>query len=550
VLALRLAFLQLLHGGTYRRLAEQNRLRLVPQLAPRGLILDRQGRPLAANRIVFRLAAVPQDLPALPVWARLGPLVNVAPRELERRFNEQRTLPFLPATLVSRVSKSVALRVEEERVRLPGVLIEPVTVRQYPVGPAAAHLIGYLSQPSPEAFPVLKQYGVRPKDLVGRAGIEQALDAYLRGQSGGSLVEVDHQARQIRVVGHREPIPGQSITLTIDAALSALIGQRFGEATGACVVLRPQTGEALAMVSVPGFEPEFFATQDAVRIQRLFADPGAPLLSRATNGAYLPGSIVKPVTAMTALEHRLISPATTVTCPGYLAIGNRRFHCWNRDGHGTVTLHEALMLSCNVYFMQIGRRLGLDRLRAGFSSAGFGRRTGWPMGEQSGRLPFGRRLSEGEVALLAMGQGEILVTPLQAAAMASAIANGGWLMEPWVVKTVAGHAAARSHGVALGWSDEHLSVVRAGMAAVVNAPQGTGARASSAQVRIAGKTGTAQTNLPGRPHGWFVGFCPAEDPLAAIAIVAEHGGSGGELPAAMAKAICEYVVAQDVGSPG
>jgi len=546
ILVLRLVLLQLVHGATYRRLAEQNRLRLVPEPAPRGLILDRAGRRLATNRTVFRVAVVPQELEDRTLFGRLGPLVNRPSGELERRFNEHKTLPFLPATVVSHVPKPVALRIEEERVHLPGVLVEPIITRQYPLGSVAAQLLGYVGQPSPEGFSTLKHYGVRPQDLVGRAGIEQELDAYLRGRSGGSLVEVDHRARQIRMVGYRQPVPGEPVGLTIDAALSALIEHQFGQAPGACVVLRPQTGELLAMVSIPGFEPEVFATQDHVSLRKLLADPQAPFMNRATHGTYLPGSTVKLVTTMTALEHRLITPATTFECPGYLTIGNRRFHCWNRDGHGPVALREALMVSCNVYFMQVGRQLGLAKLRAGFTSVGFGRRTGWPFEEESGWLPGGRRFSEGEVALLAIGQSEILVTPLQAAVMVSAIANGGWVVEPWVVKTIGKHAVARSHLFPLGWSAESLAVVREGMEAAVNEPQGTGIRAHSTKVRIAGKTGTAQTHIPGRPHGWFLGFCPAKDPAAAIAIVTEHGGSGGELPATIAKAICESIATQSL----
>lgn len=566
ILVLRLGYLQLWQGQTYRQLAEKNRLRLIPQSAPRGLILDRAGRRLATSRTVFRVAAVPQDLPAdapraprgarragvlqeetherSSVFARLGSLVNLPAPALEEQFNTARTLPFLPATLVSRIPKTVALRIEEERVHLPGILVESVVTRHYPLGSVAAHLLGYVGKPSAEAFPVLKQYGVRPQDLVGRAALEQELDAYLRGRAGGSLIEVNHRGRQVRVLGYREPIPGEPVVLTIDAHLQALIEQQFGQQPGACVVLQPKTGEVLAMVSIPSFEPEAFATQDQPTIQHLLGDPNAPLMNRATLGVYLPGSIAKLVTAMTALEHQVITPTTPLECRGQLVLGDRAFHCWNRDGHGVLTLRDALTVSCNVYFMQVGRRVGLERLRAGLSSVGFGRPTGWRLQEQPGFLPGDRRLSEGEVALLSIGQGGILVTPLQVAIMVSAIANQGWLVEPWVVKTVGEHSMVHSHLVPLGWSAKSLAEVQRGMLAVVNDPQGTGIRAHSEHVRIAGKTGTAQTHLPGRSHGWFVGFCPAENPIAAMAIVAEYGGSGGEVPATIGKAICEYLTTQ------
>ena len=562
LLVMRLGHLQLIQGAAYRQRAEDNRLRLIPQSAPRGLILDRRGRRVAATRTDFRLAAVPQDL--MPrafasrfhraaeseattpqeVFARLSQLVDRSPAALEREFKRTRSLPFLPATLMERLPKSLALRVEEQRLRLPGIMVESVTTRAYPLGPVAAHLIGSIGVPTAEAYPALKEYGVRPQDFVGRAGLERELDAYLRGRSGGSLIEVDHRARQVRVIGYRQPVPGEPVVLTIDAELQALIERQLGEQPGACVVLRPQTGELLAMVSSPGFDPAVFAAQDQEVIGRLLTDPQAPLMNRATLGMYLPGSIVKPVTAMTALEERVIEPTTPMHCPGYLTMGDRQFHCWNRDGHGDLAVHDALMQSCNVFFMQMGRRLGLARLRAGFMRAGFGRRTGWMLDEQPGHLPEGRRFSEGEVAMLAMGQGEILITPLQAAVMVSAIANGGWLVEPWAVREVGQRPMGRPHLVSTGWSRRNLAVVRSGMDAVVNDPQGTGIRAHSERVRIAGKTGTAQTHLPGRTHGWFVGFCPIEQPAAAIAIVAEYGGSGGDVPATIGKAICEYLAEQ------
>ena len=550
-LILRLAFLQLLHGAAFRQLAERNRLRLIPEAAPRGLILDREGRRLAANRITFRVSAIPQDLPSATrssgspdralVFAHLSRFVEVTPKDLEKRFQHQRTLPFVPAALITHVPKTTALRVEEERLRLPGIVVEAVVHRHYPLGPTAAHLLGYLSQPTAEALPALKPYGVTPKDLVGRTGLEGEFETVLRGQSGGAMIEVDHRARQTRVVGARQPQPGEPLTLTLDAQLQALVEERFGQQAGAAVVLNPKTGEVLAMVSVPVFEPEAFALQDQAAVRRYLSDPRAPLMNRATHGTYVPGSIVKPITAMAALHHRLITPQSTTTCAGRLVIGDRAFHCWKRDGHGPLTLHEALMRSCNVYFMETGRRLGVDRLRQAFERVGLGRPTGWWRDEEAGHLPTRQRFTEGETALLAMGQGEILATPLQVAVLASAIANDGLLVTPWVVKAVGERPVGRPHVVPIGWAPEPLAAVRAGMLAVVNGPQGTGLKARSGRIRIAGKTGTAQTHVPGRPHGWFMGFCPFEDPVVAMAIVAEHGGSGGELPALIGKAVCEWV---------
>jgi len=246
------------------------------------------------------------------------------------------------------------------------------------------------------------------------------------------------------------------------------------------------------------------------------------------------------VTAAAALEHQVITPRTTIVCPGSLTIGDRTFHCWNRDGHGPLALSEALMQSCNVYFMTVGRRLGLARLRAAMEKVGFAHRTGWPLEESRGHLPS-RRLTEGEVAMLAMGQGELLVTVTQAAVMAGVFANGGSLVTPWLVVSVDGRPGPRPMPRRIGWSAASIEAVREGMEMVVREPAGTGHRAFTDAVSIAGKTGTAQTHVPERPHGWFVGFCPVASARAAMAIVAEHGGSGGDLPAEIARTICEYV---------
>ncbi|HBH97885.1 MAG TPA: penicillin-binding protein 2, partial [Candidatus Omnitrophica bacterium] len=366
----------------------------------------------------------------------------------------------------------------------------------------------------------------------------------LHGRAGGSLIEVDHRGRQRRVLGFRPPLPGESVALTLDAKLQAAIERQFGSQAGACVVLNPSTGEVLAMVSRPGFDPNVFAEQRQPEIRRLLQDPASPLLNRATDGVYLPGSILKLMTAMAALEHHVVRPEWSVECRGSLLLGDRRFHCWNRDGHGVVSLREALQQSCNVYFMQVGRRVGISRLRAQLAQAGLGRPTGWVMEEQRGHLPVDRRLTEGEVALLAIGQGQILVTPIQVAVMVSAIANGGRLVTPWIVAEVGGQAIPPPASRPLGWSRQSIEIIRRAMIAVVNEPIGTGVTARSDQVRIAGKTGTAQTHRPGQTHGWFVGFCPAEAPRLAMAIVAEYGGSGGGLPASIAKVICEESLRQ------
>lgn len=547
-LLLRLGYLQVIRGGYYRRLADQNRLRVVPSPAPRGLILDRQGIALATNRISFRICAVPQELHARgEIFKRLAPMVDVQVAELEARYLKNRSTPFMPATLIRQASKPIALRVEEARLSLPGITVEPIITRHYPLQSAAAHLLGYLSQPDETTLPVLKSYGVQSQDLIGRAGLERDLDSYLRGKSGGALIEVDHRSRQVRMIGDREAQAGVSITLTLDAELQQAAERALSGHAGACVAIKPQTGEVLVLASAPAFDPEAFALQETQRIAAFMHDEERrPMMNRATQGLYAPGSIIKPLVALTALQQRVISPTSSLTCGGFLQIGDRKIHCWNRDGHGIVSVHEALMGSCNVFFLETGRRLGIERLRSGLQAAGFGRKTGWPLGDEAGQLPGGRKLSQGEVAMLGIGQGEILITPMQAAVVASAIANRGSLVEPWVVQAVGDHVVGRSHLTRLEWPDAAIATVIRGMTAVVNDPHGTGIRAHSDRISIAGKTGTAQTHIIGRTHGWFMGFCPIDNPQLAIAVVAEFGGSGGDLPAAVAHAVCEAAASAPV----
>ncbi len=545
LLGIRLVHLQLIRGAYYRNLAEQNRLRVIPEQAPRGVIVDRRDRILAANQTVFRVAIVPQDVENLPaVLTRVSQFVHKPVEALAQKYAKERSLSFVPATIVSHVPKEIALRLEEERWRLPGLLIQAETIRSYPRGSSAAHILGYLSQPTSEELAVLKQYGVRPKHLVGRMGLEALLDDALRGRGGGLMVEVNNRGQQVRVLGRRPPEPGQRVTLTVDANLQSLIEQALGAQAGACVVLDPQTGAVLAMVSAPSFSPAAFVTPEGNTVSRLLNDPAAPLMNRAAVGVYTPGSIAKLVVAAAALENHVVTPQTQIVCPGSLTIGDRIFHCWNRDGHGPLTMPEAIMHSCNVYFMTMGRRLGQQRLRAAMERIGFSHRTGWPLEEQPGRLPQ-RRLSEGEVAILGIGQGEILLTVLQAAVMASVFANKGWVVEPWVVHSIGDHEVAHRAPHQIGWSASTIDTVLTGMRMVIREPAGTGHRAFTPVISIAGKTGTAQTHVVDRPNGWFVGFCPVDAPRIAIAIVTELGGSGGDLPAEIARTICEYVAAPD-----
>src|SRR3990167_4398030 len=270
LLVVRLAHLQLVRGQVYRRLAEQNRVRLVHEPAPRGLILDHAGRLLAASQTIFRVAVVPQETTDLPsLLAQVGSVTARSPETLRSQFQKEQSFAFMPATIVSYVPKEVALQLEEARWRLPGLLVKSETVRAYPGGSVAAHVLGYLSQPTAEELPRLKSYGVRPTQLVGRMGVERLLDDALRGTSGGLMVEVNNRGKQVRVLGAKPPEGGGRVMLTLDAQLQSLITQAFGTQAGAAVVWNPQTGAVLAMVSSPAFSPESFVITSGDTVRRL-----------------------------------------------------------------------------------------------------------------------------------------------------------------------------------------------------------------------------------------------------------------------------------------
>lgn len=545
ILSIRLVDLQVLQGQHYRDLARKNRIRFIPKQAPRGRILDRKDRVLASNQTIFQVAVVPQDVEDMDVLLDEVALLSATPpEELRRNLRRGRSYVFMPATIVSRVSKPIALRLEEERWRLAGLIVKPLTVRDYVMEGTASHLLGYLSQPKENELPLLKRYGIRPQYLIGRTGLERTFDYTLRGYSGGQVIEVNHRGHQINLLKERPPQMGGDVKLTIDAQLHSLIEEVFGDQKGAAVVLNPKNGEVLAMVSVPGFNPEDFVLRNLKEVRDYLSNPDAPLMNRAIMGVYPPGSIAKLVVAAAALEQGVVTPHSTITCEGAIRIGDRTIHCWKRDGHGPVNLQEAIRTSCNVYFMTVGRWMGIEMLRSAYTRVGFAKKTGFILTERSGHLP-NRRVSGGEVALLAIGQGPFLVTPLQLSLVASLFANGGWVLKPWLVSEVNGQHTDVPGRYRLGWSDKILDTVRAGMADVVAHEDGTGIFARSELITIAGKTGTAQTGVEGENHGWFAGYCPVEDPKVAFAIVAELGGSGGSFPADMAKTICEYVHYED-----
>jgi len=430
-----------------------------------------------------------------------------------------------------------------------------------------AHLLGYLGEIGPTQLKTLSREGYRMGDEIGQFGLEKAWEKHLRGRSGGQQIEVDALGRQIRILDQKEDVPGHNIFLTMDQDLQESAHRVLKGKPGAVVILEANTSAVLALVSTPAFDPNAFARGiSAKEWSRLVQDKARPLHNKAIQGLYPPGSTFKIVLAIAALEERIVRPETTFPCYGSIAVGERVFRDWKVTGHGTVNLYKALVESCDVYFYQLGRELGVDRIARYARKLGLGERSGIALdGEQAGLIPdtrwkrrrYGEPWYPGETPSVAIGQGYVNVTPLQMANAMAAIANGGNLYQPWFVRKVESldGKLIRAYGPekirSLNLNKRTLTVLRRALKDVVHSNKGTGVKARSSRVQIAGKTGTAQVAkmvgeiiksedlpYPIRDHAWFAAYAPAARPEIVVVILLEHGGHGSKA-APLAKELIE-----------
>ena len=574
----RLFQLQVVEGEQHLQNSLRNSIRTIRLAAPRGEILDREGRVLATTRPAFDLDVVPSELhDASRTLDVLSVLLGAAPERLRGELGDPRgRARFQPVRLADDLGWESLARVESHRYALAGVLTEVRPRRTYPNGPLAAHLLGTIGEVRQEQLDNDngRLAGYRAGDVVGQSGVEALLETQLRGRAGGRNVLVDVAGREVEVLDRIEPSAGGRAVLALDLdlqrtaedALSAS-GTPGEPVAGAVVAIDPRNGDVLALVSLPDFDPNAFSGGgvDPVTWRELMHDPARPLQDRALAGQYPPGSTWKPIVAAAALQEHVRTPSTTVFCPGYFAFGNRSYRCWRKEGHGTVDLHRAIMQSCDVYFYRAGLELGIDRLAQYASAFGLGQRTGIGLeGEKGGVVPssawkerrFGAEWLPGETVSASIGQGYDLVTPLQLAVAYAAIANGGDVVRPRLVLEIEGPTGTRiaqppeivSH---LPVEPEYLARVREGLRAVVETPGGTGGKGRVPGLAVAGKTGTAQVvklehteGLKGnaipwkyRDHAWFVSYAPADDPQIAVSVLVEHGGHGGSAAAPIAQKV-------------
>jgi penicillin-binding protein 2 len=565
---LRLFVLQVLQGSKYRELSEENRIRVEVLTAPRGEIRDRKGRLLADCAPSFTVTLDPYDKAYVrhpkgidSTLAILGPILGVDPKELHDKIQRERKVSFLPIRLKRNVDmKSVAF-VSEHRDQLPGVEVESEPLRRYTLGPLASHLLGYVGEISDKELADPKYANYLSGDLIGRMGIERGYESLLRGVDGKRFVEVNALGRKGEFLGEKHPVlpvRGQDLTLTIDLDVQRAAENAFEPgARGAVVAIDPRNGEVLALVSKPNYDPNEFSTGiTQARWDELSSGGNYPLFNRAIQAAYPPGSTLKPFTALAALETGAITAGTTFaqTCNGAFQFGSRRFGCWKHEGHGTLAVHDAIVRSCDVYFYQLGVRLGMDRLSEYMAKLRLSDRTGIDLPqERRGLFPdpawydrhFGAgRWSKGLVLNLAIGQGECSLTPVKLAQLAAFIANGGTLWRPHVIRSIGNELPSRSitpddsmkEVVEVG--GRSLATIRSAMEAVVSDPTGTGGQAKLDSISVAGKTGTAQ-NPHGKDHALFICYAPAESPRIAIAVLVENAGHGSTAAAPVARKVLE-----------
>jgi len=553
--------LQIFQHDNYQRLADNNRIRLVEMPATRGIITDRNGIILADSTPNYSLAVVPEDMD--DDWEvelrALARLLSRNPDEAVNRFTESgRKEPYRAIRIFENLDDREVALIESESDRFPGANLRVIPRRYYPFGRAAAHTLGYVGEISPEQLASRLYRGASMGDIIGKFGLEKIYDNYLRGKDGGRQVEVNAQGREINVLGITEPVPGLNLVLNIDIRMQKILEEGLAGKQGAAVAMDLKNGGILAMVSQPSFDPNEFSLRiSRQRWNEILKDPSHPLQNRAIQGVYPPGSTFKVVTAAAALMEKSLDPDDEIFCPGYYRFGGRTYWDWKLGGHGKVNLFKGIVESSDVYFYQAGEKTGIEAISNWAFDLGLGKTTGIDLpGELGGLIPtpeWKKRTKNepwfpGETLSASIGQGFVLVTPLQMVSLYSTVANRGLLLEPHVlsrIEDVTGRVVEeknieikrRSRVSQDAWN----RIVEA-LVGVVENDKGTGRRARIRDFAVAGKTGTAQVvrleawrgkkeeEIPWelRDHAWFIAFAPYDDPEVAVAVVVEHGGHGSK----------------------
>jgi len=578
ILFARFFYLQVIQHDYYATRANENRISLVPIVPNRGLIIDRNGTILARNYSAFTLEITPSKVPDLEATiGELAKIVSIEAKDrkrFKRLMEESKTFESLP--IRNRLSDEEVARFAAHRFRFPGVEVKARLFRQYPFTELASHALGYIGRIADRDQDWIDDNGhgsnYKGTDHIGKTGLEQFYEFELHGETGYEEVEIDAGGRAVRVVSRTAPVSGNNLALTLDAKLQEIAENAFGERRGALVAIDPTDGGILALVSTPTFDPNLFV--DGIGSSdwdELNNSPDKPMINRALNGAYPPGSTFKPFMALGALTLGKRTPQQAIADAGYFQFGNHRFMDDKKGGHGMVNMHTSIVVSCNTYYYILANDMGIDNIAAFMGQLGLGSRSGIDIpGESEGVLPSQewkkRRFKKpeqqkwypGETISVGIGQGYNAYTPMQMAQAVATLANDGVMFRPHVVR----HITDTKSGVkrliepqplrTLPIKPEHLAFVKQAMVDVNK--QGTGARAfAGAPYEAGGKTGTAQVfSLRGekyaegkvkermRDHSWFIAFAPADKPKIALAVLVENGGFGAQAAAPIARQVIDY----------
>lgn len=580
ILITRLWYLQIINGDKFRQYSENNRIKPLKIPSPRGMIFDRNKRLLVDNRPAFDLEVTTQYLYADKEWKkvvdRLAPMVHMQSAEIFSILERNREAAFRPIPIKHDLSHEEVATIEAHKLDLPGVAIEVDIKRTNVYTDLAAHLMGYIGEVNQSELPKLNKNSnllYKMGDSTGKSGLEARWESILRGVDGEDYIEVDALGRRKQASGRdlvsgltkKNSVPGKNLILTIDQDLQVAAQKAFGEKIGAIVAINPKSGEILAAVSQPSFDPTEFSRGISNDLwAKLVENDNHPLRDKTLQDHYSPGSTFKPITAIAALEEKVIDENTTFSCPGYLRVGNRVYHCHKKQGHGSVNVVQAIEQSCDVFFYRVAQKLGIDTIAKYATMLGLGHKTGINLAhEESGLIPteewkkkrFGVEWISGETLSCAIGQSFVLSTVLQLANAYSAIGMAGQLFRPYVVKYVESPDGRilkefkPEHLPRATISEATLNIVKKGLFSVVNSPRGTAFAHRLPGFDVAGKTGTSQVfkiasdkiyqecmhmEFKYRHHGLFVAFAPADDPAIAVAVIAEHAchGSSGASPIA------------------
>lgn len=573
VIIARLYYLQVYQADRYKTLADENRISTRLLVPPRGIIFDRNGVTIASNQQNFQALIVAEQAPnvqeTLDAFKKIMPLSEAEEERIKKDLKRNRS--FVPIKIRDNLSWEEVSRIQLNAPDLPGIVIDEGLTRYYPFGAGMAHILGYVSSVSDKDVkddPLLEVSGFK----IGKSGIEKYLEKALRGESGNLKLEVNAYGRIMKEIERVDGIPGKDVQLTIDSRLQQKAFELFGEESGAAVLLDVHTGEILAFVSAPSFDPNMMtqglSTEDW---NALLHNERNPLTDKAISGQYSPGSTFKMIVALAALEAGVIKPETRTYCAGKMFLGNHAFHCWKKEGHGHLNVVEALQHSCDIFFYETAQKLGIEKIADMARRFGLGSKINIGLeNEKAGLIPdkewklrrFGEPWQQGESLISGIGQGYILTTPLQLATMTARLVNGGYEIKPTFLKVSDGE---KSKIRKIDVSPTNLELIKEGMYAVVNKPGGTAWRSQFDYrgQRMGGKTGTTQvrritmkerregikkeSELPWRlrNHALFVGYAPHDNPKYAVAVLVEHGGGGSSVAAPLAGKILREAVMLD-----